>query len=152
MKVVSKLLYDNSPAEIFATVFFGVLHLDDGLLEFCSAGHTTGACICAEGGVRKLPANSHLMGAFAEHEFGLSTEHFEPNDLLFLYTDGLTEARRDGELFGEDRLFEMLAAERGGYPEHTLRAVVGKVLSFTEGRLSDDLAVLAVQRAAPSGG
>jgi PAS domain S-box-containing protein len=145
----SQILYDNSPAEIFATVFFGVLHLDDGLLEFSNAGHTTGACICSDGGVRKLPPNSPLMGAFNKQEFGLSREHLEVHDLLFLYTDGLTEARRDGELFGEDRLFDMLAAERGGYPEHTLRTVVGRVLTFSEGRLSDDLAVLAVERAAP---
>ncbi len=146
VKTASRLLYENSPTEIFATVFFGVLHLDDGLLEFCNAGHTTGACICSDGAVRKLASNSPLIGAFEAEEFELSTERVGVNDLLFLYTDGLTEARRDKKLFGEERLFELLAHERGDDPERTLRKVIDEVLAFSRGRLSDDLAVLALRR------
>ncbi|HSK48797.1 MAG TPA: SpoIIE family protein phosphatase [Coriobacteriia bacterium] len=146
MASASSVLYDNSSAEIFATVFFGVLHLEDGLLEFCSAGHPTGARICSSGGTQRLPANSPLIGAFTQAQFELSTEHLDRHDLLFLYTDGLTEARRDGELFGEERLFELLTHERGGHPDRTLRIVVDEVLAFSRGRLSDDVAILAVQR------
>jgi len=146
MARASEILYDNSATEVFATVFFGVLHLDDGLLEYCSAGHTTGALIRPDGGVRKLPAGSPLIGAFAHQEFALSSETVGADDLLFLYTDGLTEARRDGELFGEERLFELLERERGGSPSETLEHVVNAVLAFSGGRLSDDVAVLAVQR------
>jgi len=146
MATASQLLYDNSPSEIFATAFFGVLHLDDGLLEYCNAGHTTGACVCSDGGVRKLQGNSPLIGAFIHEEFDLSTDTVEPGDLLFLYTDGLTEARRDHQLFGEDRLFDLLAHERGGDPEGTLRTIIDRVLAFAGGKLSDDLAILAVQR------
>jgi PAS domain S-box-containing protein len=146
MASASSVLYDNSPPEIFATVFFGVLDCTDGRLVYCSAGHTTGACVCSNRGVLSLPANSPLLGAFRDEEFELSTECLDVNDLLFLYTDGLTEARRDHELFGDERLFELLAHERSGSPEQTLRKVVDKVLSFTGGKLSDDLAILALQR------
>ena len=68
------------------------------------------------------------------------------DDLLFLYTDGLTEARKDRELFGEERLFELLAQAQRGEPEQTLNWVVEQVLSFAGGRLSDDLAALTVRR------
>ena len=148
MATASQLLYDTSPEELFATVFFGVLHLDDGLLEYCSAGHTTGVCICSGGAVQELPSNSPLIGAFPGQEFELSTERLDVGDLLFLYTDGLTEARRGSELFGEERLFELLARQRGGDPEETVHAVFDEVLAFAGGVLADDLAILAVERAA----
>lgn len=151
MAGANQILHDNSPIEVFATAFFGVLDLGDGRLDYCSAGHTTGAWIRANGGVRKLSANSGLIGAFPGGEFELSTERIGIDDLLFLYTDGLTEARRDAELFGEERLFELLAHERGGDPQKTLRGVVDTVLAFAGGRLSDDLAVLAVKRGEASG-
>ena len=61
---VSRLLLDGSAPEIFATVFYGVLDLADGLLLYCNAGHTMG-CVLRSGGegVTHLPANSPLAGA-----------------------------------------------------------------------------------------
>ena len=146
MASASKILFDESAPEIFATVFFGVFNCKDGVLEYCNAGHTTGACISPHGNVRPLPANSPLVGAFPAEEFHLSTERLGDGDILFLYTDGLTEARGDTERFGEDRLFDLLAQERDGEPGKTMSRVVDKVLAFANGRLTDDLAVLAVQR------
>jgi len=147
MATSSRLLYENSPAEIFATAFFGVLHLDDNLLEYCNAGHTTGAAVCSSGGVSKLEVNSPLIGAFADAVFTTSTTRLAEDDMLFLYTDGLTEARRhDGEFYGEERLFELLARARERDSASMVRAVTDEVLAFAEGQLSDDLAILAVER------
>jgi serine phosphatase RsbU (regulator of sigma subunit) len=151
MASAARLLFDNSPPEIFATVFFGVLHLDEGRLEYCNAGHTTGARICRDGGAARLRSNSPLIGAFPIEEFEVSSEPIAVDDLIFLYTDGLTEARHDSELFGEERLFELLEHEPSGEPERTVRGVLERTLAFAGGRLSDDLAVLAVRRSGEGG-
>jgi serine phosphatase RsbU (regulator of sigma subunit) len=65
---------------------------------------------------------------------------------LFLYTDGLTEARSGGELFGEERLFQLLACRGGESSGDIARRVLEEVLRFAGGRLNDDLAVLDVKR------
>jgi len=142
----NSVLFSNSSSEIFATVFFGVLDCSDGGLVYCNAGHTTGACLRSSGGLTKLDANSSLVGAFADGDFADSTERLERGDLLFLYTDGLTEARRGREFFGEEGLFDLLAGQAGSRPNEVVRKMVDGVLSFTGGTLSDDLAILALQR------
>jgi len=141
----NRILFRNSPSDLFATVFFGVLDCSDGGLAYCNAGHTTGACLRSSGAVTKLQANSSLVGAFADVAFADSTEQLERGDLLFLYTDGLTEARRATKFFGEQRVFDILAREVGRSPNEVVREMLDEVLSFTGGTLSDDLAILDLQ-------
>lgn len=146
MATTSRLLYQNSSSEIFATVFFGLLDLGTGRLVYCNAGHTTGALVSSDGRVRRLPGNGPLVGAFDSEDFGLSTESVQLNDVLFLYTDGLTEAWHERERFGEKRLFELLEGERDAQAATMLQHVLDNVLEFSEGQLSDDLAILTLQR------
>ena len=67
-------------------------------------------------------------------------------DLLFLYTDGLTEARRDQDMFGESRVFEMIGKLRVFAPGVVVGRVIDSAVAFAGGGLLDDLAVLALQR------
>ena len=67
------------------------------------------------------------------------------NDSLVLYTDGITEARHDGELFGEARVIESLASSSRAKPDKLLKQLVRDVLAFSDGALRDDAALLAVR-------
>ena len=67
-------------------------------------------------------------------------------DYLVLYTDGVTEARRDGELLGEQRLLEIVAGLRGRSAQEVAEAVRDAALAFA-GRLHDDLQVVALRLA-----
>ncbi len=71
---------------------------------------------------------------------------FSPGDTLFLSTDGLIEARRDGEEFGEDRLRAAVLEHVGEPPRSLARAVHGAVNAWTAGRLPDDVAIAVVAR------
>jgi serine phosphatase RsbU (regulator of sigma subunit) len=74
-----------------------------------------------------------------------------PGDLLLLYTDGVTEARRGLELFGEKRLERLLRRKRitaGRLPS----LVLDQVLAFSSGSLHDDMAVLALALTEPPEG
>ena len=97
-----------------------------------------------DGSVQRREGNGPLVGAFPGVEFGESDARLSVGDLLFLYTDGLTEARRGREQYGEMRLFAFLESTKG-LSNDVVGDVVGDVVSFSEGTLRDDLAILAVR-------
>jgi sigma-B regulation protein RsbU (phosphoserine phosphatase) len=70
--------------------------------------------------------------------------HIERGELLFLYTDGLVEARVDGVVFGEESLLALFAEPGMDDAETAVSRVVAAVVEFADGRLSDDLALLAI--------
>ncbi|WP_281351776.1 SpoIIE family protein phosphatase [Nocardioides piscis] len=66
-----------------------------------------------------------------------------PGDSLFLHTDGVTEARRDGEFFGDERLLQALAAP--GTPASLIVGLLEQVLDFQRQVPRDDIALLVVR-------
>jgi GAF domain-containing protein len=146
LTLTNEVLHKATPPECFATVFFGVLDRSDGRLVYASAGHTTAAVVRADGSLTRCKANGTIVGAFTGVAFGDSEVCLETDDLLFLYTDGLTEARSDRELYGEDRLFDLLASAHGSARD-VVSDVVGDVVSFSRGKLGDDIAILAIKAA-----
>lgn len=148
MATANEILLRDSAPEVFATVFFGLLDPPTGRLTYCSAGHTTSMRLARDGTVSELPSNCPIIGAFDHLVFENAEVTLDDTEVLFLYTDGLTEARGPAGFFGETRLAEALAAQHGRAPEDVVAAVVSEVLGYAGGRLGDDLAVLAVSRAA----
>ena len=67
---------------------------------------------------------------------------------IVLYTDGVIEARRDGELYGAERLDALLAADNARSPAELARAVTEDARAFARGEISDDLAVVVIRRTA----
>jgi serine phosphatase RsbU (regulator of sigma subunit)/HAMP domain-containing protein len=144
MSAANRVLFRESAPEMFATVFFGLLDTATGRLVYCNAGHTTGAIGLPGSPMAALHSNSTLVGAFAEASFIDSIAAMAPDDLLFLYTDGLTEARGADGMFGADRVFSILGRLESGDPWVAATAVVQEAAAFAGGHLSDDLAILAV--------
>jgi sigma-B regulation protein RsbU (phosphoserine phosphatase) len=144
MGVVNRVLLRESEPEMFATVLFGVLDTATGRLVYCNAGHTTGAVGRPGAAMVRLPSNSTLVGALPDAAFADSEAEMHREDLLFLYTDGLTEAHGEGGMFGEDRVFGILERLEGGDPWIAATRVVQEAGSYAGGHLSDDLAILAV--------
>jgi serine phosphatase RsbU (regulator of sigma subunit) len=69
-----------------------------------------------------------------------------PGDGVLLYTDGLTEARHDGRLFGSERVEAVVRAMRGRPSVELLARLRDDATAFCGGRLADDLCLVAVQR------
>jgi phosphoserine phosphatase RsbU/P len=87
---------------------------------------------------------------FEDVTFRSADGRLEDGDVLVLYTDGVTEARRGREEFGEERLIELLGRFAGSTAAELTAAVEDEVLAFQEGVARDDIAVLAIR--AVSGG
>jgi serine phosphatase RsbU (regulator of sigma subunit) len=68
-----------------------------------------------------------------------------PDDIVVMYTDGVTEARRDGRFYGADRLRTLLSSVRGHDVQAIADRVVGDALDFQDGDAADDIAVLVLK-------
>lgn len=144
LELTNEVVFKSTPMEAFVTVFFGVLDCKDGTLAYANGGHTSGA-LRRDAEAVALHVTGPLLGAFGTARYRDTWARLDVGDLLFLYTDGLTEARHGAEMFGESRVFECLEHAEGSSPTEVLSEVIGEVVAFTSGHLNDDLAVLAVQ-------
>lgn len=144
-ELTNELVVKESRPEAFVTLFVGVVDHESEELTYCNAGHTTGAILKADGDIVRLPSTSILVGAFAGAIFEEERVPFTIGDTIVLYTDGLTEARRERELYGEERLFRLLGELTDTSPGTVVQRLFDDVIEYTGGELSDDLAILAVQ-------
>jgi PAS domain S-box-containing protein len=134
----------------FVTVFLGVLDTYSGTLRYASAGHPETLLRRVSGEIQLLGSGSPPLGVFADAAWKPGIVELEPGDLLLLYTDGVLEARRGGECFGQKRLETIL--ERSPVSVEQLpHAVLDEVLAFSDGTLKDDVAVLALTLTAKAG-
>jgi serine phosphatase RsbU (regulator of sigma subunit) len=128
----------------FVTAFFGILDPQSGQLTYCSAGHPP-AILVGPSSVSLLDAVSPALGVFRDARFQEVTLRLNRGETLVLYTDGLTEARRDGHCYGESRLVEVLESLADLPPQELTRSLYAQALDFAGGRLADDLALLALR-------
>jgi serine phosphatase RsbU (regulator of sigma subunit)/PAS domain-containing protein len=108
-------------------------------------GHPGPAVVRADGRVEILEADGMPLGLFGDLEASRSELELGAGDLLFFYTDGVTEARSADLAFFEDRLADELASVAGRSAAETVHAVQELVTSFSDGELRDDVTMLAVR-------
>lgn len=145
---VNGLLSQDNDMCMFVTVFHAVLDSRTGALTYANGGHNA-PLLVRQGIPTPLSAPAGAMVGVDEATFGEISLQLEPGDLLYLYTDGVTEAM-DGsaepELFGMERLRALLS-RCGGQPAGE---VCGEVLKAVEGFAggapqSDDITMLALR-------
>ena len=150
MRRTNLLLIEKGLTE-FVTLFLGILDPDSGSLRYSSAGHPESMIRRVSGEIEWLGCGTSPLGIYADASWKPHEILMAPGDLLLLYTDGVTEARRGLELFGEKRLERLLRRKRitaGRLPS----LVLDQVLAFSSGSLHDDMAVLALALTEPPEG
>jgi serine phosphatase RsbU (regulator of sigma subunit)/PAS domain-containing protein len=108
-------------------------------------GHPGPAVVRADGRVEILEQDGLPLGLFDDIQPGRTDLELGAGDVLFFYTDGVTEARGADKSFFEDRLADELAAVAGRSAADVVRAVQELVTSFSAGELKDDVTILAVR-------
>ena len=127
----------------FVSLFLGVLDSDTGRFRFASAGHPMTFLRRRSGEVEAVGGPAPPMGVFPDASWRQGEIDLQADDVLLLYTDGLIEARRGDEFFGESGLRALLA-RRETAVEELPEVILAEVLSFSGGSLRDDIAILAV--------
>lgn len=133
----------------FISMFAAVVDAGTGALEWCNAGHNPPYLVRADGSVRELAATGRILGILEDAGYVAGDPlALEPGDLLFVYTDGVTEARDpDGELFGEKRVADELRRSQAGSAREVVANMRQAVRDFTRGGANDDdITMLAVKR------
>jgi phosphoserine phosphatase RsbU/P len=132
----------------FATGIIGTLAISTGRLEWTCAGHPPPLLLRGRKVVAELEGDATLPFGLGSTSPWVGSRDLEPGDAVLLYTDGVVEARTpDGELFGDERLIDLLEREAAGEqsPEELLRRLVQAVLAHQAGGLRDDATLLLLQ-------
>lgn len=140
-------LYAHTTPEKYATFCLGIYDERQGVFTYTNAGHLPP--ILLRNGISKtLEVTGTVVGAFPFARYGESSIALEPGDLLFFYTDGITEPENPyGEQFGEARLLEVLSKSRGQSLEDILSIIIQTVQEWTgTPELQDDMTMLLVRR------
>ena len=141
----------GNDAEMFVTAWMGILDVTNGHLEFVNAGHNPPVILRKGKKAELLKTKANLVLAIMEDmPYRKHTLDLEPGDVLFLYTDGVTEAQNcSEELFGESRLLASLdGISKSGCNsmEEYCRQVYQAVNSFAgDAEQADDITMLGIQ-------
>src|SRR5262249_28182733 len=128
LQSVNHLFCENSPENAFASLFFADYHDSTGGLRYVNCGHLSALLLRRDGTLDRLEATSTVLGLFRQWECAVGERRLEPDDVLALYTDGVTEAFDEaGEEFGEERLVDALRRHRDRPPESLLAKLVEEV-------------------------
>lgn len=148
MTRVNDELSRNNKQYMFVTVFIAILNVVTGKLTYSNAGHNPSYIKRSDGEMVRLDArHGVVLGASAGLAYKEDNVQLHQGDFIFMYTDGVTEARNpDKAFFGEDRLAALLASR--GYK--SMEAVVGHVVeqakSFEDGAEQfDDITAMALR-------
>lgn len=147
MQLMNDPLTEQNEQDMFVTFFIGVLDLETGVLNYCNGGHNA-PVLMQKDGIRTLDVLPNLpIGIVSGFEYAGQSARIQRGDMLFLYTDGLTEAENSSHLlFGEQRMMETLAATEGMLPREMVETMQMRVSDFVNGApQSDDLTMMAIR-------
>jgi serine phosphatase RsbU (regulator of sigma subunit)/catechol 2,3-dioxygenase-like lactoylglutathione lyase family enzyme len=146
LQSVNSLFCENSPEGSFASLFFADYHDASGGLRYVNCGHLSALVLRRDGTLDRLSATSTVLGLFPQWDCNVGECRLDPDDLLALYTDGVTEAFDDaGEEFGEERLVDALRRHRDRPPQSLLDSLVAEVRTFSPHEQNDDLTLIVAR-------
>lgn len=141
----NRVFCESALAGQYATLVCGQAK-PTGEVEIHNAGHWP-AIVVGHGGVLRIESTGLPLGMFHEVEFSATRVQLAPGDTLFLYTDGLSEARSADDEYGVDRVTHLVRQQGARPPAELIAACLDDLRAFEDGgpRL-DDLTLLAIQR------
>ena len=146
---LNRLLFNTTNGEHYVTFFYATFDQTTRLLTYVNAGHNPPLYLQAGEGseFRQLTAGGLVAGAFEHAAYEQDTVQMKSDDLLFLYTDGLTEALNvDGEEFGATRIMETLKSIASLSVDQIRDEVVQRVKDWCKGMsLYDDLTFVVMK-------
>jgi serine phosphatase RsbU (regulator of sigma subunit) len=148
------IVTNHSRANMFATMFWGVLDTETRILYYVNAGHEAPLHLKRDGSICRLPSTGTPVGMIGGVTYEVDLMQLEPDSLFFAYTDGVNEALSPaGTLFSEKRLLDLICAGWLNQPKD-IKKLLNEVdnqiqVHVAEAEPSDDVTMLAVRWIAP---
>ncbi len=149
-RIVSRLneqVYAMSAPAKYATLFLAIYDEAKGEIEYTNAGHLPPILIRGPQ-VERLAVDGTVVGAFAKVPFGASRLQLQKDDILVAFTDGVSEPENEyEEMFGEDRLVDLVRQQMHRGDQEMMQSVVDAVQKWTgTPEMQDDLTLLIVRK------
>jgi sigma-B regulation protein RsbU (phosphoserine phosphatase) len=147
---VNRLVHDSSPSNFFASLFYAEYEPGTRKLQYVNAGHNPPIVVRPREGaceLFQLSAEAVPIGIFAEARFEATKFQLMEDDILVAYTDGITEAaNRSGDLWGPERLEQLLRSCTGMTSGEIVERILAEVSDFAHGEPQRDDVTLVVMR------
>lgn len=148
LEKVNNQLCENNEAEMFVTVWLGILTISTGCLTCANAGHEYPA-VLRMGGDYELVKDKHgfVLAGMEDAHYREYELKLEPGDSLYVYTDGVTEATdTDNRLFGTGRMLESLNGHQDAAPAELLPFIKSDIDAFVgDAPQFDDITMLSLR-------
>jgi sigma-B regulation protein RsbU (phosphoserine phosphatase) len=150
LRAVNERVLSDVKSDFFATTFYAILDPTSGLLTYCNAGHLPPYLFRSplHTGRDQLLTTGIPIGVMAGDHWERQDVWIKPNDLLVLYSDGVTEAENAaGDWFGKERLLATVEKHAGQGATQVHRAILDAVTGFVAGgRRAADLTLVVLAR------
>jgi serine phosphatase RsbU (regulator of sigma subunit) len=148
LKTVNQHILQNARANLFVTVFFGVLDPINGLFSYANAGHNPPFLVGANNGIKTLENTGMPLGIDAQNEWGQQEITISPGETLLMYTDGVTDAQNErGEFIDRKIILNTLQQNIGKPALDIQNSILYKVHHFVgDAARFDDLTLVVLVR------
>jgi serine phosphatase RsbU (regulator of sigma subunit)/uncharacterized glyoxalase superfamily protein PhnB len=144
---VNRLLYENTDAHAYATLFFAEFNHRNGRVCYANCGHLAALVLRADGRTERLCPTCTVVGMFEDWKCVMAEARIDAGDVLALYTDGVTESfNAEEEEFGEERLIDALRRNRERSARDVAGAIVSAVEQFSIREQHDDITLIIAKR------
>jgi serine phosphatase RsbU (regulator of sigma subunit) len=148
LAAANRVVCDEIAPAKFITMLYLTVDGETGELACASAGHPQPRLVLPDGRVRPVDVGGLALGIDPDQAYEEAREHLPAGASVVVYTDGVVEARNDGELYGSERLDRVLAERRALPAGELARAVLADCRAYSRGDLADDCALVVIKRTA----
>jgi phosphoserine phosphatase RsbU/P len=146
LAVVNKVFYDSTAANHYATLFFGLYDEGTRTLRYANCGHLPPIVRRTSGAIERLNVTGPVVGLFEVWKCETRCVQLAPDDLLVIFTDGVTDATGpDGDEFGEQRLIDVIAEHHDRPARSLLQEIVDDVKGYGGPEQFDDLTLIVAR-------
>ena len=146
LTLTNDLICEDTRAEIFISLFYGVIDLNKRTLSYASAGCEPAIIYrSADEKASALTADGMLLGIMKGAGYEERTISLSSGDVLALYTDGLTEACHNKRRFGASAVMDLIQKNAGSSAQGIADSLHDALLEFVHGRVTDDVAMVLLK-------
>lgn len=145
LEKLNEVLSGHGGAEEFASLCVALFDLAAGTVRIASAGHPP-AIMWHDGEIRYVRSTGPLLTLDPSGTYTSREVELRHGDVVLMYTDGLVEARTGDQMFGDDRVAQMLRRDPGQSANVICKSLLEAARDFSAAPLGDDVAILAIRR------
>jgi phosphoserine phosphatase RsbU/P len=148
VEFTNDLLYYNTAPNKFATLFYGVLNKENDEIIYCNAGHNNPILISENDEINRPDIGGLIVGITPSIKYDEAKIKLKKNDMLVIFSDGITEAmNKDEEEFEEERLFKLIKSNKDKKAEELIELIFKEVNNFAKGQpQSDDMTMVILKK------